>query len=495
MTNANAPRVRFAPSPTGTLHIGGARTALFNYLFARHHQGTMVLRIEDTDLERSTPEALAAQIRDLNWLGIQWDEGISAEGNGSKGTFGPYRQSERLDIYQTYVTQLLEQGQAYYCFLTEEEIALEKARCIAAGKPFRPSSPYRTLPLAEAKQKLASGAPAVIRLKAPDTHKTYTFNDLVRGTVSFSTEQSGDFVIIRTNGMPMYNFCCVIDDALMKISHVFRGEEHLPNTLRQLMLYDALQFTPPQFAHTSVILGPSGKKLSKRDGAAACEDFRKKGYLPNAMLNYIALLGWNDGTEKELFTQQELIKAFSVAQLNTAAPVFDPQKLTWMNEQHLRQLDAQSLWRVIASFMNDPTLHQSWHHNWGELFAETFSENFQTLQDAEHYYQLLCQPDFDFDQSARDALDWPTTAALLQSWLDQLHTRQQDHLDADWLNDCFNLLKQKHAIKGKQLFMPLRIAMIGQAHGAELKALIALLPKHVLIERAKQCLKAIGAHK
>ena len=480
-------RVRFAPSPTGTLHIGGARTALFNFLFARHHGGTFILRIDDTDTVRNSEIALQQQLDDLCWLGLAWDEGITPDTQNEIGDYGPYRQSQRRTLYQDYLEQLFNQNLAYYCFLSEADIEQQKNACKAAGQPYRPTSPDRDQTFEKAQNRIQQGEPAVIRFKAPAIPKDYTLDDLVRGHVTFSTEQAGDFVIARTDGMPMYNFCCVIDDALMEISHVFRGEEHLTNTLRQLMLFDALHFTPPRYAHASIILGSHGKKLSKRDGAVSCDGYRQQGYLPEALLNYMALLGWNDGTEQELYQMDELIAAFSAEQLNTASPIFDLQKLTWLNSQHLRQLSVEQLWAQLHPILPDlpPPVSQD-IAAWNLRFTAAVTPNLNTLHDAIPLYQCLCQTDLDFDDEALAVLKWPDTHTVLTTWIEALNTDSE--LSAERFKAILQTIQTQHAIKGKALFMPLRVAMIGCAHGTELKILIDLLPKSTLLTRAQVCL-------
>tara|TARA_B100000683_G_scaffold277633_2_gene337562 strand:- start:170 stop:1654 length:1485 start_codon:yes stop_codon:yes gene_type:complete len=480
-------RVRFAPSPTGTLHIGGARTALFNFLFARHHQGEFILRIEDTDTLRNSETALKQQLDDLKWLGLEWDEGIINAQGESIGPYGPYRQSERRPLYEQYLHQLIEQGLAYYCFMSEADVESEKAACKIARQPYRPSSPDRDQPLAKALERLKQGNTAVIRFKAPETPKTYTIEDLVRGTVTFSTQEAGDFIIARTDGMPMYNFACVIDDALMEISHVFRGEEHLTNTLRQLMLFDALNLKPPVYGHASIILGASGKKLSKRDGAAACDAYREQGYLPQAVINYMALLGWNDGTEQEHYTLPELIQAFSTSGLNAAAPVFDLKKLTWLNHQHLIHLSPEDLWRKLAPWMpqtsQPPVLTTL--EAWQDAFCRTVQPHLNTLLDARRIYEALCSPTLTFDEAALDVLSWPTTAGVLHAWIEGLSSTQT--LTPSSFQTLLKDIQSTQGIKGKALFMPLRVAMIGMAHGTELKQLIELLPRDRLLDRARTC--------
>ncbi|KEH18015.1 glutamyl-tRNA synthetase [Medicago truncatula] len=334
-------RVRFAPSPTGNLHVGGARTALFNYLFARSKGGKFVLRIEDTDLERSTRESEEAVLRDLTWLGLDWDEGP-----GVGGDYGPYRQSERNSMYKQYAEKLLQSGQVYRCFCSDEE--LEKMKKDAKLKKLPPvyTGKWANATDAEVEEELAKGTPYTFRFRVPKGSLKIT--DLIRGEVSWNLDTLGDFVIMRSNGQPVYNFCVTVDDATMAISHVIRAEEHLPNTLRQALIYKALKFPMPHFAHVSLILAPDRSKLSKRHGATSVGQYREMGYLPEAMNNYLALLGWGDGTENEFFTLDKLVERFTIERVNKSGAVFDSTKLRWMNGQHLRARPSEEVTKLIG---------------------------------------------------------------------------------------------------------------------------------------------------
>jgi len=281
------PRVRFAPSPTGYLHIGGARTALFNWLFARRHGGTFVLRIEDTDVERSTLASEQAILEDLRWMGLEWDEGVDAG-----GTHGPYRQSERLHIYRAHVVELMATGHAYHCFCSAEQLDADRTAALAAGRPPKYDGRCRQISRDDARRRIERGESAVIRFRVPEGREV-SFEDVVRGTVTFSTDVIGDPVLVRSGGVPAYNYAVVIDDALMEITHVIRGEDHISNTPRQILLYQSLGFTPPEFAHLSLVMGPDHTPLSKRHGATSVAEFRERGYLPEALVNYLALIGWS----------------------------------------------------------------------------------------------------------------------------------------------------------------------------------------------------------
>jgi glutamyl-tRNA synthetase len=333
LTHSPPVRVRFAPSPTGSLHIGGARTALFNYLFTRKHNGKFIVRVEDTDESRSTRVSERSILKDIQWLGLHIDEGPDEYG----GEYGPYRQSERKHIYQAYATQLLTSGHAYRCFCTNNELQKKKEAREAVGKPNTYDGEWRDRDPVEVEKLLAQGVPHTIRFRVPN--KNFSINDMVRGRVVWNPAHAlGDFIIMRSSGMPVYNFCVAIDDYLMKISHVIRAEEHLSNTIKQLLIFDALNATPPEYAHCSLILGSDKSKLSKRHGAASLSEFASKGYFPAAMRNYLAMLGWNSGTNKEIFNDQELVEAFDAKRIVKSPAVFDTTRLNWINSQHIALL-------------------------------------------------------------------------------------------------------------------------------------------------------------
>lgn len=330
-------RVRFAPSPTGTLHIGGARTALFNWLFARGQNGKLVLRLEDTDLARSTEDSATGILDGLKWLGLDWDEGPDIG-----GPCGPYRQSERLPIYKQYLKQLLDSGKAYYCFCTPEELRSAKEKAEANQKPYAYAGTCRDLSPAEVSARLEQGSQPVIRFKMPSTGNTIV-QDLVRGEVKFQNELMDDFIIAKADGWPTYNFAVVVDDYSMRISHVIRAEEHLSNTPKQVLLYEALRLPLPKFAHVSMILAPDRSKLSKRHGATSVQEFREQGYLPQALLNYLALLGWSLGDDTDIMSSHEMIARFNLNQVSKSAAIYDIEKLTWMNGHYMNEIDTPQL--------------------------------------------------------------------------------------------------------------------------------------------------------
>ncbi|XP_022969046.1 glutamate--tRNA ligase, chloroplastic/mitochondrial [Cucurbita maxima] len=469
-------RVRFAPSPTGNLHVGGARTALFNYLFARGNGGKFVLRIEDTDLERSTRQSEEAVLKDLSWLGLDWDEGPSAGGD-----YGPYRQSERNTLYKQYAEKLLESGQVYRCFCSNEE--LEKMKEVAKLKQLPPvyMGKWATATDEEAQEELEKGTPYTYRFRVPQ-QGSLKINDLIRGEVSWNLNTLGDFVIMRSNGQPVYNFCVTVDDATMAISHVIRAEEHLPNTLRQALIYKALGFPMPYFAHVSLILAPDRSKLSKRHGATSVGQFREMGYLPEAMVNYLALLGWGDGTENEFFTLEQLVEKFSISRVNKSGAVFDSTKLRWMNGQHLRALPSEELTKLIGERWKSTGILT-------ESEGPFIEESVQLLKDA---IDLIT----DADKALSNLLSYPLHTTLASSEAKPLVEDKLSEFSASliaaydsgkilsaleegpsgwqkWVKTFGKSLKRK----GKSLFMPLRLLLTGKIHGPDMGASMVLLHK------------------
>ncbi len=334
-------RVRFAPSPTGTLHIGGARTALFNWLYARSQNGKFILRLEDTDLERSTEESAVGIVDGLSWLGLDWDEGPDIGGN-----YGPYRQSERLPIYQKYLQQLLDSNMAYYCFCTPEELRLQREQSQANQGTYAYAGTCRHLSPNEITERLEQGIKPTIRFRMPNEGTTIV-QDLVRGEVTFQNELVDDFIIAKSDGWPTYNFAVVVDDYSMKISHVIRAEEHLPNTPKQILLYQALGLPLPQFAHVSMILAPDRSKLSKRHGATSVQEFREQGYLAKTLLNYLALLGWSPGDDMDIMSISEMVERFNLDNVSKSAAIYDIEKLSWMNGHYLTEIDTEQLVSMI----------------------------------------------------------------------------------------------------------------------------------------------------
>lgn len=487
-------RVRFAPSPTGYLHVGGARTALYNYLFAKHNGGDFILRVEDTDLERSTEESMKMQISDLKWLDIPWVEGPNPETFEDMGPYGPYRQSRRKEIYKEHAERLVNEGRAYYDFRTDEELEALKASALAAdpAKQYQVEAPAQIVPPEEARRRIAAGEKAAIRFKVREK-RDYVLHDLVRGDVTFPSDMVGDFVCIRSNGMPVYNFCCVIDDALMKMTHVFRAEEHLPNTLRQMMLYEAFGYEMPRFGHLSFILGPDRQKLSKRHGATSCNDYRLKGYLPEALNNFMLLSGWSSPSGAEIMSRDQQIAEFTPDRFNSSPAVFDTVKLEWMNGQYLRALPHEELWRRVEPFLREAGLNLPLASDpvWRDQALTIFKIKMNTLADAVALMLPLDDSKFEIKPDAAEALGWPETRKVLETWKAQLAAVDGDRLTEQQFDAAQEAVKKEAGVKGKNLFMPIRVAVVGQPHGSELKMVVPLLSKSSLMKRVDQAIAAL----
>lgn len=472
-------RVRFAPSPTGYLHIGGARTALYSYLYAKACGGEFILRIEDTDLERSKREFEVSQINDLKWLGINYQEGPDIGGD-----YGPYRQSERMDIYKKLAWQLIDQGDAYPCFLTSEELdELTKKAEEEKISPHAYHGKFRDFPLDQAKKKIEAGEAYSIRFKNPQ--KAYSFTDLVRGEVNFQEDMVGDFVILRSNGLPVYNFCCVVDDHLMKITHVIRAEEHLNNTVRQLMIYEALKASVPQFAHVSLLVGEDRQKLSKRHGATSVSQYREENYLPSAVVNYLLLLGWSHPEEKDIFDINELGKLFDLNRFSKSPALYDVKKMNYFNEQHLRALSSEALLSHIEPIVGSDARYAlqtlEWKKNFAQLFKEKIQLSLEMKEKLEEVFSIEIAQD---EPELKEALSWETTPQIHQ-YLHQ-HLAQIDDaasISVQQLDDWMNEIKTQLKIKGKPLFMGVRAVLTGVTHGPDLKVLISLMPAAVVKAR------------
>ncbi len=371
-------RVRFAPSPTGYLHIGGVRTALFNYYAARHYKGKFILRIEDTDKERSTKESVNNMLESLKWLNISWDE-------------GPFYQSKRIEIYKKYLKKLLDEKKAYYCFCTKEELDRKREKMLAMKKPPVYDGTCRNLTEKEIKEKLKINPNPTVRFKVPH-HKIIKFKDIVRGELSFNTDLIGDFIIFKSDNTPSYNFAVVIDDALMKISHIIRGEDHISNTPRQIMLYEALNFPIPEFAHTSLILNPDHTKLSKREKATSLLYLKEEGYLMEAIKNYVALLGWSPPDTNELLEEDKLISLFSFERLSRSPAIYDLNKLNWINGKYIRNYSNEKLLKLGTPFLIKYKISDENNINnnkeWFLYAIESIKDNLTTLKDIVKYIQV-----------------------------------------------------------------------------------------------------------
>jgi nondiscriminating glutamyl-tRNA synthetase len=459
-------RVRFAPSPTGQLHVGNARTGLFNWLLARGQGGTFILRIEDTDAERSTRESEASILRDMRWLGLDWDEGPDVD-----GAHGPYRQSERLHLYRSYANELLNADAAYHCFCSTTQLEAERQEALATGRPAHYAGTCRRLSKADASRRVAAGERPAIRFRVP-ADRDVVFTDAVRGEVRFQTDVIGDPVIVRADGMPAYNFAVVVDDALMEVTHVIRGEDHISNTPRQILLYEALGFTPPTFAHLAMVLGPDHAPLSKRHGATSVGEFRAKGYLPEALVNYLALIGWSPGGNDELLPIDELARRFSLDHVGHSAGVFDEEKLAWANRHYLKAADPARL-----AALSVPYFEQAGVLMKPSAAGLAFLASAMPMASAsvDRLSQVPARLAFLFDYDASAALRDPQVAvemradaarAVVRALAEELAAAPR--LDKEQFRDAANRVKARTGQKGKALFHPIRVALTGRAEGPEL---------------------------
>jgi glutamyl-tRNA synthetase len=459
-------RLRFAPSPTGQLHVGNARTALFNWLLARGHGGTFILRIEDTDTERSTRESETSIERDLRWLGLDWDEGLSVG-----GSHGPYRQSERLHLYESYAKALLEADAAYYCFCTPAQLEAERQAALAAGRPALYAGTCRSLPKKERAARIAAGERPAIRFRVPQGREV-VFGDAVRGAINVSTDVIGDPIIVRADGRPAYNFAVVVDDALMEITHVIRGEDHISNTPRQILMYEALGFAPPTFAHLALVMGPDHSPLSKRHGATSVAEFRSKGYLPEALVNYLALLGWSPGNDQELLPIDELARRFSLDHVGHSAGVFDEEKLAWVNRHYLKMADPGRLAELSIAYFKEAGFQMAPSAQGVEFLASAMamaSASVDRLNQVPARLALL----FDYDAGAvlrdphvREELQGEGARAVVTALAEELAAAPR--LDRERFRAAANQVKARTGQKGKALFHPIRLALTGRAEGPEL---------------------------
>ncbi len=463
-------RVRFAPSPTGYLHVGGARTAIFNHLFARHNGGTFVLRIEDTDVERSTRESELSLIEDLRWLGLDWDEGPDVG-----GPYGPYRQSERMGIYRDVADKLVAQGNAYPCFCTDEELDRKREELIAASRPPQYDGTCRDLTAAEVAERRAAGLPEAIRFKVGDG--VVRFHDAVRGDMELAHDMVGDWVTLRSNGLPTYNFACAVDDSGMKISHVIRGEEHLPNTLRQIMIYDALGATHPIFAHVPLILAEDRSKLSKRHGASSVGDLRANGYLPDAAGNYLVLLGWSHPQSKEIMPREEMIKTFTIERIGKAAAVFDKKKLMWMNGQYIRKLDLDTLMKLVEPYT--PEFLKKYDTTTRREIASILQDSIDTLADFETRAKIF-EPETVYEEEAKALLQTETARRVVAGMTQRLRDHQ-GAITPESFKEMILATGQETGLKGKDLYFPIRGAMTGSVHGPDLTRVAAVKGKDTVL--------------
>ena len=480
-------RVRFAPSPTGYLHIGGARTALFNWLFAHKMGGKLILRIEDTDTERLKEDSVSQILTSLKWLGINWDEGPEVGGD-----CGPYYQSERLDIYKKYAEQLLAEGKAYYCFCTPADLEAQREKQRAAKQPFRYARTCRDLSKEEVEQRIAAGESYSVRVKIP-LEGTITVHDLIHGDVTFNMDQFDDFVIVKSNGMPTYNFAVVVDDHLMGMTHVLRAEEHLSNTPKQLLIYEALGWEPPKFGHMPMILAPDRSKLSKRHGATSVEEFRSQGYLAEAIVNYLTLLGWGPGDERELFTLNETVDLFELEQMSKKAAIYDTKKLTWMNGQYLSELPLEKILpEVKAFFIKDGLVTEDWFTNHEEYFAKLVDvvrvrvKTLQEVADASTYF-FKDVPEYDAKGVAKHFK--PESVAILEQCIAAIEA--DDVYDLATTEAAYNKIAADNDLSLGKVIHPTRLALTGRTVSPGMFDVMVLLGKEKTLDRLHKAVEYI----
>ncbi len=459
-------RVRYAPSPTGHLHIGNARTALFNYLFARSKGGKFIVRIEDTDVERNVAGGEESQLANLKWLGVDWDESVD-----KPGEYGPYRQLERLDIYKKYTDLLLEQGLAYKCYCTKEELEEEREELLAKGED---KIHYSRKCYHNNEEK---DLPYTIRFLVPE-NKDYTFNDIVKGSVTFNSADIGDWVIVKQNGIPTYNFACAIDDHLMAISHVLRGEDHITNTPKQMMIYEAFDWDIPTFGHMTLIVNEAGKKLSKRDESILqfISQYKDLGYLSDALFNFISLLGWSPKGEEEILSHDELVASFDESRLSKSPAKFDKEKLTYINNRYVKELSEEASLELFKPFLDDAFITGDF-----TSIVSLFKERCSYGKEMVDVYNEFFGSEFVLNDDALVLLHTEGVKETLEVFKNLL--TNLDEFTPEQIKATIKQTGKDSGAKGKMLFMPCRVATTGMMHGPDLPQVLAILGKEKVIER------------
>jgi len=474
-------RLRFAPSPTGQLHVGNARTALFNWLLAKGNGGTFIVRIEDTDVERSTRESERAMLEDLRWMGLDWTEGVEVGGE-----HGPYRQTERLHIYRAHAVDLMSREAAYHCFCSPEQLEEDRQAALRAGKPPQYVGRCREISRQDARRRVANGEPAAIRFRVP-VEGEVAFVDVVRGRLGFDMHVIGDFVLVRSSGVPAYNFAVVVDDALMGITHIVRGEDHISNTPRQVLLYEAFRWKKPVFAHVSLVLGPDHAPLSKRHGATSVKEFRDRGYLPEALTNYLALIGWSPGEGQELLPMEELARRFRLEDVGHSAGVFDVEKLAWVNRHYLKASESVRLVELSVPYLEQT----GWLSNPTPEDLDYLSHIVPAAASSvDRLEQVPARLAFLFDYSAQRAIKNPQildeargARTVIDALAEQLR-QSGPMLDRDAFRATAARVREKTGQKGKALFHPIRLALTGEVEGLELDLAVPALERGALLQQS-----------
>lgn len=486
-------RLRFAPSPTGYVHIGSLRTALYNYLYAKKENGKYIIRVEDTDQTRLVEDAIEGMIKSMDWAGINHDEGpVLKDGNIVEiGDFGPYVQSNRLEIYKKHAEELIEKGHAYYCFCSKERMEEVRECQKSEGKTPKYDGHCRHLSKEEVEKRLAAGESHVVRLKLPE-NRVIEFDDLIKGHIAVNTNDIDDQVLMKADGFPTYHMAVVVDDHYMNITHVVRGDEWLISTPKHIYLYEAFGWDAAQFVHLPVILSQSKKKLSKREGDVAVEDFRKKGYLPEALINYIALVGWSPEDETEIMSMEELISKFSFDRVSKSSGVFDLDKLNWMNNHYIKEYDLEALtelcrpYFVETGFATEAAFDSN--RKWFELIVACLRERLNKLSDLSDYFNLLSNNQLTLeDDEAREMIEMEHVRELLEALSVKLG--EVEAVDVPAVKATFKTLQKELGVKGKNLFMPIRVAVTGQVHGPDIAMLIEIIGRENAVERIRYSLE------
>jgi nondiscriminating glutamyl-tRNA synthetase len=486
-------RVRFAPAPTGHLHIGNIRTCLFNWLFARHHNGKVILRIEDTDVARSQDAACDTIVDDLSWIGLDWDEGYAVGGR-----YGPYRQSERLDLYRKYAEDLISHGNAYFCFCTPEELERERQAYLARGRMPRYSEKCRNLTSDDVARLSVERTPAM-RFRVPQD--TVVLDDMIKGEIGFDSSTIGDFIIMRPDGFPTYNFAVVVDDAEMKVTHIIRGDEHISNTPRQIMLYEALGFPVPRFGHVAMILGEDKTKLSKRHGATSLSYYKEAGYLPEAILNYLSLLGWTPGDTREIMSLQEIAAEFGLDRVSKSPSVFDTKKLDWFNSHYIRACNPDRLLDLALPYLRALGISEDLSAEGEE--RERLEKIIVSVQDSiSNLSEIPQEVSFFFgesvevyDESAKKWIYGPTAKPGLAEFIEVFSNPDDIGFGREEIPAGLKTVIGNVGVGARKVLMPIRAALTGRTKGPELHVIMEILGRERSIRRVRTALSDARGNK
>lgn len=480
-------RLRFAPSPTGFIHIGSIRTALYNYLFTKHNNGKFILRIEDTDQTRLVEGAIENLIESLSWAGVEYDEGVFVEDGKivQKGNHGPYIQSQRLDIYKKYVDELIEKGHAYYCFCSKERLESVREEQKIKGLVPKYDGFCRNVSIEEAKERIAKGEEHVVRLKLPQNYDV-KFHDLVRGDIVINTDDIDDQVLLKSDGYPTYHMAVVVDDHLMEITHIVRGEEWLPSTPKHIYLYEVFGWEKPVYVHLPTVLNKDRKKLSKRQGDVSVEDFRDKGYLPEGLINYLALVGWSPENNEEILSMEELVEQFSFERVSKAGGIFDKDKLDWVNGHYIRNTSVEKItelaipYLIQAGFMDKKFAENK--YEWIKLLVHTVQESLSTVGEIVEKVEFIFKDHVEIvEEDALEIIKGDQVIAVLDGIKEELNNVKE--IDEEYAKGFMKIIQKATGVKGKNLFMPARVALTGTAHGPEFVNVLVLLGKENILKR------------